>query len=109
METEVAAHPAVREVAVVPVPSELGEDEVMAVVALQPEQALDPAALLEFLEPRLAHFMIPRYVRIVDALPKTPTEKIEKHKLRADGITADSWDREAAGIRVRRERLGRSG
>ena len=53
--------------------------------------------------------MIPRYVRIVDALPKTPTEKSEKHRLRADGITEDSWDREAAGIRVRRERLGRSG
>ena len=59
VETEVAAHPAVREAAVVPVPSELGEDEVMAVVALQPGQELDPASLLEFLEPRLAHFMIP--------------------------------------------------
>ena len=108
VETEVAAHPAVREAAVIPVPSELGEDEVMAVVALRPGQALDPADLLAFLEPRLAHFMIPRYVRIVDALPKTPTEKIEKHRLRADGITADSWDREAAGLRIRRERLGRA-
>ena len=108
VETEVAAHPAVREAAVVPVPSELGEDEVMAVVSLRPGQAMEPAALLAFLEPRLARFMIPRYVRIVDALPKTPTEKVEKHRLRADGITADSWDREAAGVIVRRERLGRS-
>ena len=65
-----------------------------------------PAALLAFLEPRLAHFMIPRYVRIVDALPKTPTEKVEKHRLRAEGIAPDSWDREAAGVRIRRERLG---
>ena len=108
VETEVAAHAAVREAAVIPVPSELGEDEVMAVVALQPGQGLDPGELLTFLEPRLAHFMIPRYVRIVDSLPKTPTEKIEKHRLRAEGITADSWDREAAGLRIRRERLGRS-
>ena len=106
VETEVAAHAAVREAAVVPVPSELGEDEVMAVIALQPGHALEPAALLAFLEPRLAHFMIPRYVRIVDALPRTPTEKIEKHRLRAEGITAESWDREAAGVRIRRERLG---
>ena len=109
METEVAAYPAVREAAVVPVPSELGEDEVMAVVALQPGETMEPEGLLAFLEPRLAHFMIPRYVRIVDALPKTPTEKIEKHRLRADGITADSWDREAAGVRIKRERLGVSG
>ena len=54
VETEVAVHPAVREAAVIPVPSDLGEDEVMAVVALRPEHALDPADLLEFLEPRLA-------------------------------------------------------
>lgn len=108
VEIEVAAHPAVREAAVVPVPSELGEDEVMAVVSLRPGRRLDPAELLAFLQPRLAHFMIPRYVRIVDALPKTPTEKVEKHRLRADGITAESWDREAAGIRVKRERLGRA-
>lgn len=106
VEIEVAAHPAVREAAVIPVPSELGEDEVMAVVSLRPGRRLDPAALLAFLQPRLAHFMLPRYVRIVDALPKTPTEKVEKHRLRAEGISAESWDREAAGIRVRRERLG---
>ena len=108
VEIEVAAHPAVREAAVIPVPSELGEDEVMAVVSLRPGRRLDPAALLAFLQPRLAHFMLPRYVRIVDALPKTPTEKVKKHRLRAEGIGAESWDREAAGIRVRRERLGRA-
>ena len=107
VETEVAAHPAVREAAVIPVPSELGEDEVMAVVSLRPGRGLDPAALLAFLEPRLAHFMIPRFVRIVDALPKTPTEKVEKHRLRAEGVTPESWDREAAGLRVKREHLER--
>ncbi len=107
VEIEVAAHPAVREAAVVPVPSEVGEDDVMAVVSLRPGRHLEPAALLAFLEPRLAHFMIPRFVRIVDALPKTPTEKVEKHRLRAEGITPDSWDREAAGIRVKREHLER--
>ena len=53
----------------------------------------------------MAHFMIPRYVRIVDELPKTPTQKVQKHLLREEGITADTWDREAAGIVVKRERL----
>ena len=66
---------------------------------------LDPAALLEFLQPRMAHFMIPRYLRVVDELPKTPTNKVQKHLLRDEGVTADTWDREAAGIRIRRERL----
>ena len=45
-------------------------------------------------------------MRIVAELPKTPTQKTEKHRLRADGVTPDTWDREAAGIRVRREKVG---
>ncbi len=53
----------------------------------------------------MAHFMVPRYIRVVPGLPKTPTQKVQKHLLRSDGITADTWDREKAGIRLRRERL----
>ena len=43
--------------------------------------------------------MVPRYIRVIDELPKTPTAKVEKHVLRAQGLTADTWDRERAGIR----------
>ncbi|MEI9964763.1 MAG: hypothetical protein WDM92_08675 [Caulobacteraceae bacterium] len=53
--------------------------------------------------------MIPRYVRVLDALPKTPTQKVLKHELRAQGVTPDTWDREAAGVVVKRERLGSDG
>ena len=106
VEAEVAAFPAVAEVAVYAVPSEIAEDEVMCAVAAVPGAEFDPAALIEFLVPRLAHFMIPRYVRTVDALPKTPTQKVQKHLLRSEGITADTWDREAAGIRIRRQAIG---
>lgn len=67
---------------------------------------IDPAELIDFLAPRMAHFMISRYVRLIDALPKTPTQKVQKHLLKAEGITADTWDREAAGIRIRREKIG---
>ena len=64
-----------------------------------------PAELIAFLMPRMAHFMVPRYVRIVPTLPKTPTQKVQKHLLRSEGITADTWDREKAGIRLKRQRL----
>jgi crotonobetaine/carnitine-CoA ligase len=107
VESEVLAHPAVREAAAVAVKSEIAEDEVMAVVALRPGEPFDPTELIEFLRPRMAHFMIPRFVRIVDALPRTPTAKIEKVKLRSEGLTADTWDREKAGIKIRREKIGR--
>lgn len=106
VEVEVAAHPAVREAAVIGVPSELSEDEVMAVVSLADGAKLDPAELIEFLRPRMAHFMIPRYVRVMDDIPKTPTAKVRKTVLREAGITDDTWDREAAGIRVKRDRIG---
>ena len=105
VEAELMAHPAVREAAAVAVPSEHGEDEVLAVVAPVAGQSVDPAELLSFLLPRMPHFMVPRYVRVLPQLPKTPTQKVQKNLLRDDGVTPDTWDREAAGIRVRRERL----
>jgi carnitine-CoA ligase len=106
VESEVLAFPAVREAAAVAVKSEVAEDEVMAVVALREGESFDPGELIAFLRPRMAHFMIPRYVRVVDALPRTPTAKIEKVKLREAGITDDTWDREAAGIVIKREKVG---
>ena len=105
VESEIATHPQVAEVAVVGVPSPLGEDEVMAVIAPAPGQVVDPVELIDYLRPRLAHFMIPRYVRTLASLPKTPTQKVIKHVLRDEGLTADTWDREAAGVVVKRDRL----
>lgn len=96
VEVEILAHPDVREAAVVAVPSEHTEDEVLAVVAPVAGRRIDPAALVAWLEPRLAAFMIPRYVRIVAELPKTPTAKVEKHVLRAEGLVPGCWDRESA-------------
>jgi crotonobetaine/carnitine-CoA ligase len=109
VEAEIAAHPAVREAAVVAVASPLSEDEVLAVVSPVPGQSIDPLELIEFLRPRMAHFMIPRYLRFMDELPKTPTQKVQKNLLRAAGVTSDTWDREAAGVTIKRERLAQRG
>jgi crotonobetaine/carnitine-CoA ligase len=105
VEAEIGAHVKVRETAVVGVPSEFGEDEVMAIVAPVPGADIDPLELISFLTPRLPHFMVPRYIRFMVDLPKTPTQKIEKHVLRSEGVTNDTWDREQAGIRLKREKL----
>ncbi|MFI6393588.1 AMP-binding protein [Nonomuraea sp. NPDC050540] len=105
VEAEILRHPAVREAAAVAVPSGDGEDDVLAAVAPVDGARLDPRDLLEFLVERLPHFMVPRYVRVLGELPKTPTSKIEKRRLRREGVTPDTWDREAAGLKVRRTRL----
>ena len=77
-----------------------GEDECCwSSVSLADGARLDPEDLIRFLMPRMAHFMVPRYVRVVDELPKTPTQKVQKRLLRTEGVTADTWDRAAAGIR----------
>jgi crotonobetaine/carnitine-CoA ligase len=52
----------------------------------------------------MAYFTIPRHLRIVSALPMTPTNKIQKHLLRKQGVTADTWEREAAGLSIKRDR-----
>jgi carnitine-CoA ligase len=102
VEREILAHPSVRDVAVVPVRDEGGDDEVMAVIEVVSGTSIDYAELTQFLIPRMAYFMVPRYVRIVDQLPRTETSKVKKQQLRAEGPTPDTWDREAAGIRLTR-------
>jgi crotonobetaine/carnitine-CoA ligase len=103
VEADVCRHPAVREAAAIAVPSEYSEDEVMVIVAPVPGQAIDHRELAEFLIDTMPYFMVPRYIRILDELPKTPSAKVMKTELRSEGITSDTWDREAAGLRVRRE------
>lgn len=96
VERIVLGHPKVLECAAVPARSELGEDEVMICVVRRAEAALTAEELVEFCSGEMAAFMVPRYIRFLDRLPKTPTERVEKYKLREDGVTADCWDREAA-------------
>ena len=77
----------------------------MVVVAPVSDQQINPKELFHFLQPRMAHFMLPRFIRIVDALPKPPPQKVQKNLLKAAGITPDTWDREAVGIKVKREKI----
>ncbi len=102
VEAEVGAHPGVAECAVVAARDAIGEEEVLAVVVPRDAADFDPAELIGFLRARLPHFMVPRYVRCVAQMPRTPTQKIQKNTLRDDGVTPDTWDREAAGVHIRR-------
>jgi crotonobetaine/carnitine-CoA ligase len=102
VESVINSHPGVYESAVVAVPSELTEDEIKAVVVPQEGATVDPEELIRFLVDRMPYFMVPRYVQFAETLPKTPTQKVHKHVLREAGVTGDVWDREAAGIVLRR-------
>jgi carnitine-CoA ligase len=102
VETVVTAHPAVAEAAVVGVPSDLGEDDILLFVTVQPDRDLDYAELLDFCGARMPYFSVPRYVEIVSELPKTVIGRVRKDVLRSRGVGSAAWDRESHGYIVRR-------
>ncbi len=97
-------YPGVAESAAYGVPSaELeSEHEIKLDVVPRPGAAIDPATLTRFINDHAPHFIVPRYVEVVDALPHTPTNKVEKYKLRARGVTPATWDRVAASFKLAR-------
>ena len=104
VEQVLLSHPAITNAAVYPVPSELGEDEVMAAIILRDSEELAPEALLDFCQPRMTYFSVPRFLLFADDLPMTENGKVQKYRLRDQGITAATWDREAAGYVIARQR-----
>lgn len=84
VEDALVTHPDVLEAAVVAVPSELGEDDVKAFVIVRAGAVLRPEPLREHLAARLTRFKIPRYVEVVDDLPRTPTGRVAKPRLPRD-------------------------
>ena len=106
VEEVVAANPAVQEVAVVGVPSDLSEEEIKAFVVLAADAGdfsgtpADLAALREWTAARLSAFKVPRYWQVVGELPRTATARIAKHRL-PTGHPEDEYDAEAgAGARA---------
>jgi crotonobetaine/carnitine-CoA ligase len=104
VEAEVVAYPDVREAAAYAVPSDLGEDDVMISVAPVAGKDIDHASLINFLGDRMPYFMVPRYIRVLEELPKTPSSKVMKHVLRSEGVTNETWDREQHNIKFKKER-----
>lgn len=102
VEATVLHHPAVAEAAAVGVPSELGEDDILLVVTLHPGSSLDYVELLDFCSARMPYFCVPRYVEVVDEIPKTIIGRIRKDVLRARGLGPGAWDRERHGYIVSR-------
>jgi crotonobetaine/carnitine-CoA ligase len=104
VERQVGNHPQIKEAAAIGVKADEGassEDEIM-VVCIPDGKAPDPAELTRWLAKEMPYFMVPRYIRFVKELPKTPTERVQKNKLRDEGITKDTFDRDKAGIKVTR-------
>lgn len=104
VEAMVNAHPAVQQSAAHGIVSaELSaEAEMKVCVVLKPGESLTPEALCRFVNDNAPYFMVPRYVEFMDELPQTPTNRVQKYKLRERGITPETWDGIEAGFEVER-------
>jgi crotonobetaine/carnitine-CoA ligase len=104
VEAAVAAHPEVAQVAAHGIPAQelASEAELKVVVVRKPGAQLTAEALARFVNETAPYFFVPRYVEFVEALPHTPTGRVQKYKLRERGVTPETWDAVAAGFRVTR-------
>ena len=102
VERAVQQHDDVVEAAAYALPSDIGEEEVGLAVIRRSGSTVTAADLFGFCVETMPRFAVPRFIRFVESLPKTPSQRIQKYKLRDDGITTDTYDREALGIVVPR-------
>jgi acyl-CoA synthetase (AMP-forming)/AMP-acid ligase II len=102
VEALLLTHPNVQQVAVMAVKDEVREEEVMACVVLKRAMPADTAAaaLFEFCNERLAYYKAPGFIHILDSLPTTGTQKIQKHSI----FAGDADPRTLPGVQDMRAR-----
>jgi len=99
VENVIRLHPKVLDVAVVPVPDEIRGEEVKAYIIPKPgesQKTIPPEELVAFCLERIAKFKVPRFIEYRENFPRTPTERVEKHKLIAEkkDLRSNSYDAE---------------
>lgn len=95
IERVVNQHPAVLESAAVGVADPVMEEEIKVVAVLRPGSSLKPKELFDWAKEKLPKFMAPRYIEFRQQLPKSASEKIQKMRLKAEGLTPGTWDAKA--------------
>jgi crotonobetaine/carnitine-CoA ligase len=95
LEQAILQHPEIAECAVVAVPAdqEAGEDEVMAFIVKVSGSPIGSEEIWDYCDRRLPYFAVPRFLRFIDGLPKTPSEKVQKAVLRRSGVDSETSDR----------------
>jgi crotonobetaine/carnitine-CoA ligase len=98
LESTIALHPSVRQVAAYAVPAELAEDEIMVAVVLAEGAALEADEIARFFRENLPYFAAPRYVDVIEQLPTNTMGRVTKDALRRDGVSSRTWDLRALGL-----------
>ena len=104
VEAQVMQHPAVAAVACFGIPSQhiQNEAELKIDVILKPGMSVTPEELARFINDNAPYFFVPRYIEFVTELPYTPTNKVQKYKLREKGVTPQTWDRTKTDFKLKK-------
>jgi crotonobetaine/carnitine-CoA ligase len=96
IEAVINSHPAVESSAAIAAPDPIREEEVKVLIKLGHGTTIDFEEIIEHCSTRLAYYKVPRYIEIVETFPKTPTERIQKMKLkeRESQMESHGWDRD---------------
>ena len=96
-------HPKVKEAVCFGVPDPYRGQTVKVAIVLKEGESATEEEIIEFCRPRLARYKIPKLIEFRDSLPKTPTHRIEKYKLRSENkdLTKGCFDREKMGIEIK--------
>jgi crotonobetaine/carnitine-CoA ligase len=102
VESVVRRHPAVLDVAAFGIPSKEveSEHELKLNIILREGQLPSCEDICAFINENAPHYFVPRYMEFVDSLPYTPTNKVQKYKLREAGVSASCWDIKQSDYRV---------
>src|SRR5262249_15629029 len=103
VEIAIRAHPKVADVAVHAVPSPQSEDDIKACIVLIPGESVEPEELFDVFRDNLPYYALPRYVEVLDALPRNAVNRVMKHVLRERPLGESVWDFEELGLRVSKE------
>jgi crotonobetaine/carnitine-CoA ligase len=107
LESTIALHPSVRQVAAYAVPAELAEDEIMVAVVLEEGATLTAEEIAQYFRENLPYFAAPRYVDVIEAMPMNTMGRVTKDALRKDGVSGRTWDLRALGLQqTRAQRRG---
>ena len=98
VERVLMTHGFLADVAVHAVPSQLTEDDLKVTATVKEGASLSEEELFQWCIDELPYFAVPRYIEFRDALPRSPVGRVLKRELRAEGVTASTWDAEAAGV-----------
>jgi crotonobetaine/carnitine-CoA ligase len=104
VEGVVRRHPAVLDVAAFGIPSEeiASEQELKLNIILREGQSPSSEEICSFINDNAPHYFVPRYMEFVQSLPYTPTNKVQKYKLREAGVRPGCWDIKQSTYKVLR-------